>query len=109
MRSIPKNIKVLILSLALTVSTLSSGFALPVPNAPVASAATSVTTTSFMANWSSVSGVTGYRLDIATDANFSNLLYNNVSYSNSSNSATITTGITAGTNYWYRVRAENSS
>src|SRR5205085_3256670 len=37
------------------------------PNAPIASAATSVTSTTFTANWSGVGGATGYRLDVSED------------------------------------------
>ena len=38
--------------------------AAPTPAAPTALKATNVTATSFTANWSSVSGATGYRLDV---------------------------------------------
>lgn len=38
----------------------------PPPNAPTASSATSVANTSFTANWGSVSGATGYYLDVYT-------------------------------------------
>src|SRR5437660_871650 len=40
------------------------------PPAPRALKATNVTATSFTANWRSVSGATGYRLDVATDSSF---------------------------------------
>lgn len=40
-------------------------------NTPVATTATSVTTTSFIANWNAVPGATGYRLDVATNSAFS--------------------------------------
>ena len=39
-------------------------------DAPVATAATSVGTTSFTANWNAVAGATSYRLDVGTDINF---------------------------------------
>ena len=38
----------------------------PPPNVPTATAATSVTNTSFTANWNAVSGATGYYLDVYT-------------------------------------------
>ncbi|MCK6613714.1 MAG: T9SS type A sorting domain-containing protein [Ignavibacteriaceae bacterium] len=37
---------------------------------PTASAATNITSTGFTANWGSVSGASSYRLDVATDENF---------------------------------------
>lgn len=78
------------------------------PAAPSATAAASVTTTGFTANWNAVTGALGYYLDVATDASFSNILssYNNLgaglltSYN--------VTGLTCGTTYYYRVRAANS-
>jgi hypothetical protein len=38
------------------------------PAAPVAQPATYIGANSFTANWSSVTGATGYRLDVATDS-----------------------------------------
>jgi hypothetical protein len=39
-------------------------------NAPVANSATAITVNGFTANWSSVSGADGYRLDVSNDPNF---------------------------------------
>ncbi len=80
-----------------------------IPAAPVATNATGITQTSFTANWNaSVGGATGYIIDVATDAGFINYLtgfenkivYNVTSY--------LINNVTAGTLYYYRVRAYNS-
>lgn len=85
-----------------------------VPDAPVATAATdNVKNISggsyFTANWNSVSGATGYYLDVATDRNFTQMVsgYNNVSVGNVTNYKV--TGLNADTTYYYRVRAYNNS
>jgi hypothetical protein len=81
----------------------------PAPDAPVASAATARTVSSFTANWAAVIGATGYYLDVATDSGFlayisgfqckdvGNVLTYNI------------TGLFEDTNYYFRVRAYSSS
>ncbi len=78
------------------------------PGAPVATAATNITQTSFDANWQAVSGAIGYYLDVATDNGFSNMVpgYDNLNVGNVTTWPV--TGLTPNTNYFYRVRAENS-
>ena len=57
-------------------------------SAPVATAATLITTTGFNANWDSVATATGYYLDIATDSTFTTFVsgYNNLNVNNNNNS-----------------------
>jgi len=77
------------------------------PVAPVALSATSILGTSFQANWNASPSplVIGYRIDVATDASFVNILpqYNNKIVGWVTN--TSITGLTAGTKYYYHIRA----
>jgi hypothetical protein len=75
-----------------------------IPQAPVAIAGTSITTTSFTANWNASGGATSYLLDIATDANFANRVVNNQTVNTTS--FAFTSG-SANTTYFVRVRASN--
>lgn len=81
---------------------------LTAPAAPTANAASSITNVSFNANWSSSPGATGYFLDVATDAGFSNILagYNNKDVGNVLSSSV--TDLSGNTQYYYRVKAYNS-
>ena len=69
--------------------------------------ATSVTLNSFTANWRSVSGATGYLLDVARDNAFINYIpgYQNLDVGNMTSFPV--TGLSANTTYYYRVRAYN--
>ena len=75
---------------------------------PVATAATAIDSTNFTANWNAVTGATNYFIDVATDSAFTNILtgYNNFSVSTTTQ---LISGLSAATNYFYRVRASNSS
>jgi hypothetical protein len=81
----------------------------PTPRAPKAANATHVTATSFTAKWHSVSGATGYRLDVATDASFVNYVpgYQDLDVGNITSRNV--TGLTPNTNYYYRLRAYNGN
>ncbi len=72
----------------------------------IAGLATSITQTSFMANWSAVTGALGYYLDVALDVNFTSILsnYNNLVVTDTSKPVT---GLSPGTNYHYRLRSYN--
>ena len=81
-----------------------------VPTPPVATLATLITATSFTANWNTSIGANGYLLDVATDSSFTNFIfsYNNNDVTNVT-SDFVNGGITAGTIYYYRLRAYNAS
>ena len=79
------------------------------PTAPVATAASSLTGTSFLANWNSSAGTDGYKIDVSTDPGFSSLVagYNNRDVG-SATSLTVT-GLNSGTTYYYQVRSYSGS
>jgi hypothetical protein len=91
-----------------TSANSANGSSLTLSVAPTANAATIITTSSFNANWSAVSGTASYRLDVSTSNSFSSFVgsYNN--YSVSATSQAISS-LSAGTTYYYRVRAVNAS
>ena len=82
---------------------------LTAPSTPTATAASSVVQTSMSANWNSVSGATGYKLDVSTDNAFGSFIsgFNNLDAGNVTTKSV--TSLTANTTYYYRVRAYNSS
>jgi photosystem II stability/assembly factor-like uncharacterized protein len=75
------------------------------PATPVATAASSINSTGFTANWAAASGATSYQLDISKD--------NFVTFVDGYNAKTVTgtshavSGLTSNTTYQYRVRAVN--
>ncbi|MBI3124513.1 MAG: fibronectin type III domain-containing protein [Ignavibacteriales bacterium] len=79
------------------------------PSAPVATNATTITTSSFDANWNATVGAAKYYLDVATDIGFTSYVagYQNKDVGNVTTSAIVS--LSSGTNYYYRVRAFNAS
>jgi len=69
-------------------------------------AATAVGGNDFTANWSAVSGATGYAIDVSTSNTFATFLpgYNNLLLSSATTSLNIS-GLLPFTTYYYRVRA----
>jgi hypothetical protein len=76
------------------------------PSAPVATAATNVTQTSFTATWNASADATSYRLDVAMDEAFTEFVpdYESVVVSGTSHDVT---DLAEGQTYYYRVRAAN--
>lgn len=68
----------------------------------------SVNATGFTVNWSAVTGASSYRLDVATDSEFTGFVdgYENLNVSGTSREVT---GLSANTTYHVRVRAVNAS
>jgi autotransporter-associated beta strand protein len=83
---------------------------LPVPTAPISSAATSSSIGGFTANWAASAGATGYYLDVATDSAFQSILtgYNGKDVG-AVTSYSVTGAFSAGATLYYRVRAYNSN
>jgi N-acetylneuraminic acid mutarotase len=76
---------------------------------PIAHAATSIASNSFTANWSDVSGATGYRLDVSTSSSFNTYVtgYQNLNVGNATSRGV--TGLNVSTTYYCRVRAYNGA
>jgi len=72
---------------------------------PLATAATGVGLTAFTANWNAVAGASGYWLDVATDAGFTNFVANYCNRNVMNVTSFAVTGLVAGTTYHYRIRA----
>ena len=78
---------------------------------PVPTAATTIMQTGFTANWTAPAVGTvdnNYRLDVSTSPTFASFVtgYNGLTVAGTSQSVT---GLTAGTTYYYRVRADKTS
>jgi hypothetical protein len=97
----------------ITVTTQPDPTPTPTPTptlpAPAATSATNVTNSSFSANWTAVSGATGYSLDVSTDSSFAKYIggYRKLDVGNVTSRSV--TGLKANKAYYYRVRAYDSS
>src|SRR5437879_2907647 len=80
----------------------------PLP-APTTTSATDVTNISFTANWTAVSGATGYSLDVSPNSSFTKYIggYRRLDVGNVTSWSV--TGLGANKTYYYRVRAYDSS
>ncbi|WP_416867653.1 MAG: cadherin-like domain-containing protein [Imperialibacter sp.] len=74
------------------------------PEAPVALAGSNVTTFGFTAYWNQLSGVDGYRLEVATDALFTTRL-TGFDPKEQTDTTVIVTGLYHASSYYYRLKA----
>ena len=90
------------------VAAAVSGAGTNAPLAPIASAATDITSSGFTANWSPQALAVGYQLDVSTDPGFGSFVsgYQAKDVGNASSFAV--TGLSANIKYYYRVRAVGS-
>jgi hypothetical protein len=81
----------------------------PIPAIPTSAAASVITSSSFQANWGTVSDVTGYSIDVSTSPTFASFVtgYNNLYVSGQATNLLSVTGLSASTTYYYRVRGSN--
>lgn len=87
-------------------SNIQSVFTSVLPQ-PVALAATNVALTSFTANWEAMPEAASYKIDVATDALFQQMVSGYEDQTANTNSLTIA-NLDANTTYYYRVRAVNN-
>jgi hypothetical protein len=85
-------------------ATASEAYDMVAPNAPTATAASSVLDISMTANWGAETGATSYRLDVSAVSNFATFVagYEDKTVSGTSDSVT---GLSENVTYYYRVRA----
>ncbi len=77
--------------------------------APTLNAASDTTASGFVASWTAVNGATGYRLDVSESATFASFVgsYNNYDVGNNIQHAV--NGLSAGTLYYFRIKAYSAS
>ena len=78
------------------------------PSPPVASAGSSVTSTSFTANWASSNGAAGYKIDVSTASDFSLYITGYYDLDVGSNISPTVSGLNPNTLWYYRRRASPS-
>ena len=79
-----------------------------VPDIPTAFEPTEITNERFTANWSASANATGYILDVSADSLFSNFITGYENYDAGDTLSETITGLTAGTDHYYRICAYNS-
>jgi phosphodiesterase/alkaline phosphatase D-like protein len=79
------------------------------PFAPAANAATNVTSGGFTANWSAVTGASGYRLDVSMSSSFGNYLSGYQDLDVNAATSQNVSGLSSNTTYYYRVRSYNGA
>ncbi len=79
------------------------------PAAPVANAATVLTSTAFTANWNGVTGATGYRLDVSSTNSFEHYVSGYQDAEAGNLVSLCVSGLNGDTTYFYRVRAYNTN
>ena len=67
------------------------------------------TRSSFLAKWKSVSGATGYRLDVSTTPSFDSYVSNYRDKDVGNTTSQVVSGLSAGTDYYYRVRSYDAA
>ncbi|WP_163409257.1 LamG-like jellyroll fold domain-containing protein [Flavobacterium ajazii] len=79
------------------------------PKTLFATAAATLSCTSFTANWNAVDGANGYYLDVSTNAGFTSFVpgYNALNVGNVTSAAV--TGLSSNTTYYYRLRSSNAA
>ena len=77
------------------------------PLAPVGVEATGITFELFFANWLAAEGATGYKLDVATDEDFTSFVAGHEDLDVGNVLTYEVVGLAAETSYYYRVRAYN--
>jgi hypothetical protein len=89
--------------------TLVANFTPGPPSPPTANRPTYIASNSFTANWSGVSGATGYRLDVSASSSFSTYVPGYQNLNVGSTTSRSVTSLNASTRYYYRVRAYNGA
>ena len=67
------------------------------------------TRSSFLAKWKPVAGATGYRVDVSTSPSFDSFVSNYRDVDVGNTTSQVVSGLTPGTDYYYRVRPYNSA
>lgn len=91
-------------------ATSANSVDIKVKTTPALKAPTGVVTNSFTASWDEGIGVTGYQLDVSINDAFTSFVtgYNNLSVPGAATVSANITNLTAGSAYYYRVRAVNA-